>query len=140
VKNLTHIKRFNESSIFEVDKVFIDKSNYIFESKLSDLFNRFNLEELKKLLKEKLDIDENTTKLEIAKKLLKFYYKLELKLLKYQLGAILGSFVFYLLSIVLDVSGVEPFVTTQEHEPGTPHFIMWAAGAILGIYKTYTKK
>jgi hypothetical protein len=71
--------------------------------------------------------------------LIKFYYNLEIKLLKYQLGAILGSFVFYLLSIVLDISGVEPFVTIQGQEPGTPHFIMWAAGAILGIYKTYKK-
>ena len=77
--------------------------------------------------------------MEIAKKLLKFYYNLEIKLLKYQLGAILGSFVFYLLSIVLDISGVEPFITNKGQEPGIPHFIMWAAGAILGIYKTYKK-
>ena len=131
VKNIQNFREFNENQ-----NTFND---YIFESKLSDLYNRFNLKEIKKLLKEKLDIDENTPKLEIAKKLLKFYYNLEIKLLKYQLGAILGSFVFYLLSIVLDISGVEPFVTIQGQEPGTPHFIMWAAGAILGIYKTYKK-
>lgn len=131
------MKYLKSYKIFEVDKVFIDKTNYIFESKLSDLYNRFNLKEIKKLLKEKLDIDENTSKLEIAKKLLKFYYKLEIKLLKYELGAILGSFVFYVLSIFLDISGVEPFVTDKGQEPGIPHFIFWAAGAILGIYKTY---
>jgi hypothetical protein len=55
--------------------------------------------------------------LEIAKKLLKFYYKLKLKLLKYELGAILGSFIFYLLSIVLDISGVEPFVINNITTP-----------------------
>ena len=131
VKNIQNFREFNENQ-----NTFND---YIFESKLSDLYNRFNLKEIKKLLKEKLDIDENTPKLEIAKKLLKFYYNLEIKLLKYQLGAILGSFVFYLLSIVLDISGVEPFITNKGQEPGIPHFIMWAAGAILGIYKTYKK-
>lgn len=92
VKNIQNFREFNEN-----------QNTFIFESKLSDLYNKFNLKEIKKLLKEKLDIDENTPKLEIAKKLLKFYYKLELKLLKYELGAI------------------------------------WAAGAVLGIYKTYKK-
>jgi len=128
VKNIQNFREFNEN-----------QNTFIFESKLSDLYNKFNLKEIKKLLKEKLDIDENTPKLEIAKKLLKFYYKLELKLLKYELGAILGSFIFYLLSIVLDISGVEPFVTNKGQEPGVPHFIIWAAGAVLGIYKTYKK-
>ena len=39
----------------------------------------------------------------------------------------------------LDISGVEPFITNKGQEPGVPHFIMWAAGAVLGIYKTYKK-
>jgi hypothetical protein len=129
VKNIQNFREFNQNQ----------DTDYIFESKLSDLYNRFNLKEIKKLLKEKLDIDENTPKLEIAKKILKFYYKLELKLLKYELGAILGSFIFYVLSIVLDIFEVEPFVTDKGQEPGMPHFILWAAGAILGIYKTYKK-
>ena len=73
----------------------------------------------------------------IAKKIYKFYYNL--KLLKYELGALLGSFIFYLLSIVLDVAGVEPFVTSQGQKPGIPHFIMCAAGAILGICRTHKK-
>ena len=40
------MKYLKSYKIFEVDKVFIDKTNYIFESKLSDLYNRFNLENL----------------------------------------------------------------------------------------------
>ena len=103
-------------------------------------FNQYLLNEmkidLKRLLKEKLDIDENTTKLEIAKKLIMLDIKLEIKSLKYHLGALLGGFIFYILSIFLDVAGVEPFVTSND-VPGIPQYILWAAGAILGIYKTY---
>jgi len=109
---------------------------YILENKVTDLFKKFNISEIKKLLKEKLDIDEKTPLLEIAKKLIILDIKLDLKLLKYNLGALLGSFIFYILSIVLDVAGVDPFVTTN-NVPGIPQYIMWTAGAILGIYKTY---
>ena len=139
MKDLKHIKRFNDSDEnLNISDVF-NFSDYVFENKLTSLFSKFNLKEIKILLKEKLDIDENTPKLEIAKKIYKFYYNLNLKLLKYELGALLGSFIFYLLSIVLDVTGVEPFVTAQGQKPGIPHFIMWAAGAILGIYRTIIK-
>jgi hypothetical protein len=137
MKGKRHIQSFNEhGENLNISDVMFSFSDYVFENKLTDLFSKFNLKEIKILLKEKLDIDENTTKLEIAKKIIKFYYNLNLKILKYELGAILGSFIFYLLSIVLDVAGVEPFVTVQGQEPGIPHFIMWAAGAILGIYRT----
>ena len=138
MKDLKHIRRFNESDEnLNISDVMFSFSDYVFENKITSLFSKFNLKEIKILLKEKLDIDENTPKLEIAKKIIKFYYNLNLKLLKYELGAILGSFIFYLLSIVLDVAGVEPFVTVQGQEPGIPHFIMWVAGAILGIYRTH---
>lgn len=110
---------------------------YLFESKISDLYKKFNIEQIKKLLKEKLDIDENTSKLEIAKKILKYYYDFNLKILKYELGAVLGYFIFYVLSIFLDVSGVDPFTLSDNEEPGMPHFILWAAGTIIGIYKTH---
>ena len=139
MKDLKHIQSFNEhQENLNISDVF-NFSDYVFENKLTSLFSKFNLKEIKILLKENLDIDENTPKLEIAKKIYKFYYNLNLKLLKYELGALLGSFIFYLLSIVLDVAGVEPFVTTQGQKPGIPHFIMWAAGAILGIYRTIIK-
>jgi len=138
MKHLKTSKELNESSEnLNISDVMFSFSDYVFENKLTDLFSKFNLKEIKILLKEKLDIDENTTKLEISKKIIKFYYNLNLKMIKYELGAILGSFIFYLLSIVLDVVGVEPFVTIQGQEPGIPHYIMWAAGAILGIYKTH---
>jgi hypothetical protein len=124
MKDLKHIQSFNEhQENLNISDVMFSFSDYVFENKITSLFSKFNLKEIKILLKEKLDIDENTPKLEIAK--------------KYELGAILGSFIFYLLSIVLDVAGVEPFVTVQGQEPGIPHFIMWAAGAILGIYRTH---
>jgi hypothetical protein len=138
MRDKRHIQSFNEhQENLNISGVMFSFSDYVFENKLTDLFSKFNLEKIKILLKEKLDIDENTTKLEIAKKIIKFYYNLNLKILKYELGAILGSFIFYLFSIVLDVVGVEPFVTIQGQEPGIPHYIMWIAGAILGIYKTH---
>ena len=111
------------------------KRGLLTENILSDLSSKFNISEIKKLLKEKLGIDENSTKLDIAKKLMKYYYNLNLKMLKYELGAVLGYFIFYLLSVFLDVAGVEPFTT--KGEPGMPHFILWAAGAILGVYKVH---
>lgn len=129
-----HIRKFNDSG---ENLNMLGFSDYVFENKLTDLFSKFNLKEIKILLKEKLDIDENSTKLEISKKIIKFYYNLELKFLKYELGAVLGGFIFYLISIVLDIAGVDPFVTAQGQQPGIPHYIMWVAGAILGIYKTH---
>ena len=102
------------------------KKGILNENILSDLSSKFNISEIKKLLKEKLDI---------SKKLMKYYYNLNLKMLKYELGAVLGYFIFYLLSVFLDVAGVEPFTT--KGEPGMPHFILWAAGAILGVYKVH---
>lgn len=129
-----HIRKFYDSG---ENLNILGFSDYVFENKLTDLFSKFNLKEIKILLKEKLDIDENSTKLEIAKKIIKFCYNLEIKFLKYELGAVLGGFVFYLISIVLDIAGVDPFVTAQGQQPGIPHYIMWVAGAILGIYKTH---
>ena len=106
-----HIQRLNEYSLGYED--------YILENKVTDLFKKFNMIEIKRLLKEKLDIDENTSKLEIAKKLIILDIKLDIKLFKYNLGALLGGF------------------TTTNDIPGIPQYILWAAGAILGIYKTY---
>ena len=123
-----HIQRLNEYSLGYED--------YILENKVTDLFKKFNMIEIKRLLKEKLDIDENTSKLEIAKKLIILDIKLDIKLFKYNLGALLGGFIFYIISIFLDVAGVDPFTTTNDI-PGIPQYILWAAGAILGIYKTY---
>ena len=100
MKGNKHIKSFNEATEnLNISDVMFSFSDYVFENKITSLFSKFNLKEIKILLKEKLDIDENTPKLEIAKKIIKFYYNLNLKLLKYELGAILGSFIFYLLSI-----------------------------------------
>lgn len=113
------------------------KGELILENKLTNLFNNFDLEKIKTLLKEKLDIDGNTPKMDIAKKLLKYYYKLELKMLKYELGGLLGGFIFYFLSIVLDLAGVEPFATKSPNAPTMPHFLLWGAGVLLGIYKVY---
>ena len=79
------------------------KKGILNENILSDLSSKFNISEIKKLLKEKLGIDENSTKLDISKKLMKYYYNLNLKMLKYELGAVLGYFIFYLLSVFLDV-------------------------------------
>ncbi len=107
------------------------------EGKLNDMFKKFNITQIKKELKERLDIDETSTKMEVAKKLIKYIYNLNLKLLKYELGAVLGGFIFYFLSIVLDVAGVEPFVT--DGEPTIPHFILWGAGALLNVIRMVRK-
>lgn len=111
------------------------KKDILTENIISDISSKFNISKIKELLKEKLDIDETSTKLDVAKKLMKYYYNLNLKMLKYELGALLGYFIFYVLSIFLDVAGVEPFTTNGE--PGLPQFILWAAGTILGIYKVH---
>jgi hypothetical protein len=111
------------------------RKDLLTENVISDISSKFNISQIKKLLKEKLDIDETSTKLDVAKKILKYYYNLNLKMLKYELGAILGYFIFYILSVFLDVAGVEPFST--KGEPGIPHFILWAAGVILGVYKVH---
>jgi len=116
------------------------QNDLLIEGKLNDLVSKFNMTEIKRLLKERLDIDETTTKMDVAKKLLKYYYKLNLKILKYELGAVLGGFVFYFLSIILDVTGVEPFVTQgPDNVPTTPHFILWAAGALLNVIRMIKK-
>ena len=108
----------------------------IIENKLTSLAKRFNMVEIKRLLKEKMGIDETSSKMEVAKKLMKYYYNLQLKLLKYELGAVLGGFIFYFLSILLDVGGVEPFVTNPpNYEPTTPHFRLWGAGALLNVIR-----
>lgn len=114
------------------------KDNLVLENKITDFAKRYDIAEIKRLLKEKLEIDENSTKKEVAKKLFSFYIKLNLRLLKYELGAVLGGFIFYFLSIVLDVAGVKPFVT--DGEPTIPHFILWGAGALLGIIKAHKNK
>ena len=112
-------------------------NDLLMESKLKDMFKKFNMTQIKKELKERLDIDETSTKMEVAKKLIKYSYKLNLKLLKYELGAVLGGFIFYFLSIVLDMAGVEPFVT--DGEPTMPHFILWGAGALLNVIRMVRK-
>ena len=112
-------------------------NDLLMEGKLNDMFKKFNMTQIKKELKERLDIDETSTKMEVAKKLIKYLYKLNLKLLKYELGAVLGGFIFYFLSIVLDVAGVEPFVT--DGEPTIPHFILWGAGALLNVIRMVRK-
>tara|TARA_R110001632_G_scaffold70305_1_gene163818 strand:- start:112 stop:1365 length:1254 start_codon:yes stop_codon:yes gene_type:complete len=112
-------------------------NDLLMEGKLNDMFKKFNMTHIKKELKKRLDIDETSTKMEVAKKLIKYSYKLNLKLLKYELGAVLGGFIFYFLSIVLDVIGVEPFVT--DGEPTMPHFILWGAGALLNVIRMVRK-
>ncbi len=112
-------------------------NDLLMEGKLNNLFKKFNMTQIKKELKERLDIDETSTKMEVAKKLIKYSYKLNLKLLKYELGAVLGGFIFYFLSIVLDLTGVEPFVT--DGEPTMPHFILWGAGALLNVIRMVRK-
>ena len=74
-------------------------NDLLMEGKLNDMFKKFNMTQIKKELKERLDIDETSTKMEVAKKLIKYSYKLNLKLLKYELGAILGGFIFYFISV-----------------------------------------
>jgi hypothetical protein len=112
-------------------------NDLLMEGKLNDMFKKFNMTQIKKELKERLDIDETSTKMEVAKKLIKYSYKLNLKLLKYELGAILGGFIFYFISAVLDITGVEPFVT--DGEPTMPHFILWGAGALLNVIRMVRK-
>ena len=112
-------------------------NDLLIEGKLNDIFKKFNITQIKKELKERLDIDETSTKMEVAKKLMKYIYNLNLKLLKYELGAVLGGFIFYFLSIVLDLAGVEPFVT--DGEPTIPHFILWGAGALLNVIRVVRK-
>ena len=123
----------NESNKLDSVKDEPGVNDLLIEGKLNNLFKKFNMTQIKKELKERLDIDETSTKTEVAKKLIKYSYNLNLKLLKYELGAVLGGFVFYFLSIVLDVAGVEPFVT--DGEPTMPHFILWGAGALLNVIR-----
>ena len=121
-------------------KTYESFGNLINEGKVNDFFSKFNLIEIKKLLKEKMDIDTTSTKMEVAKKLLKYSGKLQLKLLKYELGAVLGGFVFYFLSMILDITGVDPFATTLENpDPTTPHFLLWGAGALLNVIRIVWK-
>jgi hypothetical protein len=116
------------------------QKDLLIENKLTDLVSKFNMGEIKRLLKEKMGIDETSTKMDVAKKLLKYYYTLNLKLLKYELGAVLGGFIFYFLSMVLDVMGVAPFVTNApNYEPTMPHFILWGAGALLNVLRMVLK-
>jgi hypothetical protein len=133
-KKVMSFDDFEKSDINTIKKESINES-LILENKITTFFKKYDMEEIKRLLKEKLEIDENSTKQEVAKKLFKFYLKLQLKTLKYELGALLGGFIFYFLSIVLDVAGVKPFVT--DGTPTMPHFILWGAGALLGIIKIY---
>lgn len=114
-----------------------NNNDLLTEGKLNDIFKKFNITQIKKELKERLGIDETSNKTEVAKKLMKYMYNLNLKLLKYELGAVLGGFIFYFLSIVLDVAGVEPFVT--DGEPTIPHFILWGAGALLNVIRLVRK-
>ncbi len=70
MKDLKHIQSFNEhQENLNISDVMFSFSDYVLENKITSLFSKFNLKEIKILLKEKLDIDENTPKLEIAKKI-----------------------------------------------------------------------
>jgi hypothetical protein len=135
-KKVMNFDNFAKDEFSRVKKE--SKENLVLENKITDFVKKYDITEIKRLLKEKLEIDENSTKKEVAKKLLNFYIKLNLRLLKYELGAILGGFIFYFLSIVLDVAGVKPFVT--DGDPTTPHFILWGAGVLLGIIKAHKNK
>ena len=70
------------------------RKDVLTENIISDISSKFNISQIKKLLKEKLDIDETSSKLDVVKKISKYYYNLNLKMLKYELGALLGSFIF----------------------------------------------
>jgi len=99
--------------------------------KIKDIYQNFNLKDIKKQLKEKLDIDENSTKLEIAQ-------KLDVMLFKYELGASLGGFIFMVIATMLDINGVEPFVSDESTDMmPLPHLMLTIAGAILGIFRTH---
>lgn len=114
-------------------------------NKIKDIYQNFNLKDIKKQLKEKLDIDENSTKLEIAQKIFKLILdlnidllKLDVMLFKYELGASLGGFIFMVIATMLDINGVEPFVSDESTDMmPLPHLMLTIAGAILGIFRTH---
>jgi len=116
-------------------------------NKIKDIYQNFNLKDIKKQLKEKLNIDENSTKLEIAEKLFKLILDLNIDLLKldvmifqYHLGAALGFFIFMVISTMLDINGVEPFVSDESTVTmPLPHLMLSIAGAIVGIFRSHKK-
>lgn len=102
------------------------------EGLMDDLRRKFDLEEIKRQLTEKLGIDQNSTKKEIAEILAAHVVGKAILGSVFVIGPALMGFVLYLFSLAMNAtSGGDSAFATPESR-----WIAFAAGAIIGLWRT----